>query len=229
MQIYRVTNQVNGKVYIGKTVQPMRKYWRDQLSAAIRGLVGKRYLYNAIRKHGPDAFAVEVIHRARTPEELSAMETFFIVLHQSHRPENGYNLAMGGEGFSPGGLNPRAGNRALKGTAHPMFGRHHSENSNRRNRDAHLGIKASLETRALLSLKRKGGKSSLETRKRVAASKLVKRFPKLSEALRGKPKSEQARRSMSAAAKLRAQRPECLEILRANGRKTASRHQVRGA
>jgi hypothetical protein len=40
----------------------------------------------------------EVIYRAKTADELSKMETFFIVLHQSHKVENGYNMTLGGEG-----------------------------------------------------------------------------------------------------------------------------------
>lgn len=39
-----------------------------------------------------------MIYRAKTADELSKMETFFIVLHQSHKVENGYNMTLGGEG-----------------------------------------------------------------------------------------------------------------------------------
>lgn len=97
MLVYRVTNTVNGKVYIGKwshSTPDLR--WRLHKSAAKRG--SPYYFHRAIRKYGLDAFT-EVIHRAKTPEELSAMETFFIVLHQSHVPVNGYNnMTLGGEG-----------------------------------------------------------------------------------------------------------------------------------
>ena len=43
-------------------------------------------------------FNVEVLYRAKTVDELSKMETFFIVLHQSHESENGYNMTRGGDG-----------------------------------------------------------------------------------------------------------------------------------
>ncbi len=56
------------------------------------------YLHRAIRKYGPEVFTVEVIYRAKTLAELFKMETFFIVLHQSHATKNGYNLTLGGEG-----------------------------------------------------------------------------------------------------------------------------------
>ncbi len=97
MLIYRVTNTVNGKVYIGKWSHPTSDLrWRLHKSAAKNG--SPYYFHRAIRKYGPDAFKVEVIHRAQTLDELSKMETFFIILHQSHKPENGYNMTMGGEG-----------------------------------------------------------------------------------------------------------------------------------
>ncbi len=96
MLVYRATNLRNGKIYIGRTVKRnVLARWRQHLSSAKDGTL---HLHNAIRKYGPDAFKIEVLHLAQTLVELNAMETFFIVLHQSHREENGYNLTLGGEG-----------------------------------------------------------------------------------------------------------------------------------
>lgn len=39
---------------------------------------------------------IEILYAAKTVAELNAMETFFILLHQSHLPENGYNRNLGG-------------------------------------------------------------------------------------------------------------------------------------
>lgn len=99
MLVYRITNTVNGKVYIGKTGKAVaRQRWQQHVASARRN--SPRYLHRAIRKHGPDVFTVEVLHNAKTAVELSRMETFFIILHQSHKPENGYNLTLGGEGVT---------------------------------------------------------------------------------------------------------------------------------
>jgi|SRR5208282_827790 len=98
MHIYRFINTINGKVYIGKSVHPEGQRKQEHIKAA---LTGKGYcpaFYAAIRKYGANAFKFEVIHRAQTFVELSKMETFFIILHQSHKPENGYNLTLGGDG-----------------------------------------------------------------------------------------------------------------------------------
>jgi group I intron endonuclease len=92
--IYRFTNTVNGKVYIGQTVKSLaaRKSLHDW---AVRNRKGQA-IHAAIRKYGWDAFKVEILYRAKTIDELNAMETFFIILHQSHKPENGYNRSLGG-------------------------------------------------------------------------------------------------------------------------------------
>ena len=101
MLVYRVTNTVNGKVYIGKFMGgAVARRWKEHQRLARNG--SRLYFHNAIRSYGADAFAVEVLYRAKTKEELPKMETFFIVMHQSHKHENGYNLTMGGDGT----LNP---------------------------------------------------------------------------------------------------------------------------
>lgn len=101
MLIYRVTNTVNGKVYIGKWSHPtVDQRWRLHKSAAKRE--SPLYFHRAIRKYGVDSFKVEVIDRtAKTKEELSELEKSYIALHQSNDSEKGYNLTLGGEG-TPG-------------------------------------------------------------------------------------------------------------------------------
>jgi hypothetical protein len=60
-------------------------------------------------------------------------------------------------------------------------------------------------------------KRPVETGRRISAAKLGKKFPKLSTALKGVAKSEQAKARMSVSAKQRAKRPECLSQLQRNG------------
>jgi len=97
MLIYKLTNRVNGKVYVGKWRKAtVTERWSRHLWGARHG--SKAHIHNAIRKFGPEVFSVEILYRAKTDDELSKMETFFIILHQSHKPENGYNMTLGGEG-----------------------------------------------------------------------------------------------------------------------------------
>lgn len=96
MVVYLIRNLANGKVYVGKTTKTSAFRWTYHLNNAKRG-VGFP-LYRALRKYGPDSFKVEDLYEAKTGRELNAMETFFIVMHQSNAPGNGYNLTLGGDG-----------------------------------------------------------------------------------------------------------------------------------
>lgn len=73
MHVYRITNLVNQKVYIGQTVQknPMMR-WYAHLAYARRGK--KSYLYDSMRKHGIDKFVWEVIDSAASIDELNTKE-----------------------------------------------------------------------------------------------------------------------------------------------------------
>src|SRR5271157_2149073 len=131
MVVYRRTNTKNGKVYIGKTTRTPAKRWTNLLAEVGRG--GTNPIHNAIRKYGADAFVTDIIYEAKTFDELNAMETVFIVLHQSHKTENGYNLTLGGDGASPGELNP-------------MFNRTHTNEVKAKLRGLRLGTKQTPES-----------------------------------------------------------------------------------
>jgi group I intron endonuclease len=120
--VYAAQNRLNGKVYVGKTVKPLEKRWSRHLKDARRGV--QTHFQNALREHGPEAFILTVLHRANNLLELSAMETFFIVLHQSYLRGNGYNMTMGGDGGTPTAearlkiSAAKMGNQAMKGQHH---------------------------------------------------------------------------------------------------------------
>jgi len=73
MHIYKITNIVNQKVYIGQTVQKNPKMrWYSHLALARTGK--KSYLYNSIRKYGRDSFVWEIINSATDLDDLNAKE-----------------------------------------------------------------------------------------------------------------------------------------------------------
>lgn len=115
MLIYRFTNLINGKVYIGQTVKPLEK--RLQLHRWSVRKDSQQAIHCAIRKYGWESWRIEILYAAKTINELNAMETFFIVLHQSHRPENGYNRNLGGYKRKNTGQTPW--NKGLKGAQIP--------------------------------------------------------------------------------------------------------------
>lgn len=218
MVVYRITNKVNGKVYIGKTVQLATRRWRQHVSDV------KRYtfpIHNAIRKHGEDAFTVETIYCAKTSNELNKMETLFIILHQSHISENGYNMTLGGDG----GEVPNAATRAKMSSSRK--GKKSSPEANakrsarmvdfytdpehRRQTGSYaIGREVSCETRDKIKRsnlgKNKGKHPSPETLVKMRLVQLGrKRTPEQclnvkNAAKNRKPVSEEARKNMSVAA-----------------------------
>jgi group I intron endonuclease len=77
MHIYCITNLINGKIYIGQTVQQNSKMrWYAHLADARRGK--KSYLLDSIRKYGKDSFAWEVIDSAVCIDELNTKEEYWL-------------------------------------------------------------------------------------------------------------------------------------------------------
>lgn len=101
--IYLITNNANGKVYIGKLehYKYLDTYFGDQITRAMKGSKAKPFLYNAIRKHKPENFSVKQIDQTDTHEKLCKLETKWIKEYKSNNPKYGYNLTEGGEG-NPG-------------------------------------------------------------------------------------------------------------------------------
>ena len=97
MIIYKVTNKVNGKMYIGLTTQKLR-YRRCQHRYCAYGKNEPSYFYCAIRKHGWNSFEWEVIDKATNIEELKEKEKYWITYYQSTNRGIGYNLSQGGDG-----------------------------------------------------------------------------------------------------------------------------------
>ncbi len=93
--IYKITNSVNGKCYIGVTYRGIEKrldeHWRD----ARKGQT--RHLQRAMMKYGRDAFSIEKIADAVNKREAIAIERGTIAAHGTLSPR-GYNLSMGGDG-----------------------------------------------------------------------------------------------------------------------------------
>lgn len=97
MIIYKATNLVNGKMYIGLTTQTLDNRIQGHYWQTINN--HKNYhFYNAIRKYGWENFKWEVIDdTAKTLDELCEKEIYWIAHYDTYN--NGYNSTLGGEGF----------------------------------------------------------------------------------------------------------------------------------
>ncbi len=96
LEVYKITNKINSKVYVGITVQGYKTRWFKHCSDAIHDSTFP--LHNAIRKYGIDNFQIEVIEVCNTIEELKNREKYWISTLQSRNTQNGYNLTDGGDG-----------------------------------------------------------------------------------------------------------------------------------
>lgn len=92
--VYLIRNDVNGKVYIGQTVQKLKIRWNQHASKARKGLF--RPLPSSMRKHGEGKFTIVEVCKAYSKDELDSLETRAIWMNDSTNREFGYNLDMGG-------------------------------------------------------------------------------------------------------------------------------------
>lgn len=90
--IYKITNDVNDKVYIGQTHLTLQDRWRTHKYAHKK----ENYpLYRAMRKYGIDKFHIEPIEEC-SDEMLDEREVYWIEYYGSFG--KGYNATLGGEG-----------------------------------------------------------------------------------------------------------------------------------
>ncbi len=97
--IYKVTNTINGKVYIGLTKNPVKWRWHSHLYSAFNKET-ENYdvlFHRAIRKYGIDAFIVETIEECKNAV-LPEREQYWIAHYNSSDGNFGYNMTLGGEG-----------------------------------------------------------------------------------------------------------------------------------
>jgi len=92
--IYKVTNKINGKIYIGLTIRSLDVRMNQHLYDS-KSLTSDNYFYRAIKKYGSDNFVWETIDKSECIEELSNKEEYWISYYNSFG-DGGYNLTSGG-------------------------------------------------------------------------------------------------------------------------------------
>ena len=225
--IYKITNTVNGKAYIGQTIHDAVK---DRISRHLNGQSGgNRLVKHAIKKYGKDAFTYEILHDGIIPQFLNDLEIEAIEKFNTIAP-HGYNLDTGGnsvgspseetrrkiseantgipawnKGKTQGPLSEetrRKISEAQTGEKHHFFGKTLSEEIRRKISEANKGKRHTPEARRKMSESRKGKKHSEEHRR------------KISEANKGKKHMPESRKKMSEAQKRRKRQPHSEETRR---------------
>ena len=88
--IYKITNKVNGKSYIGQTRYTIEFRWKQHQHKK-----DDTYFHNAIHKYGIENFSIEILEECNI-EDLNSREIFYIAKYNTFN--NGYNLTIGGDG-----------------------------------------------------------------------------------------------------------------------------------
>lgn len=160
--IYKITNKINGKIYIGQTIRPFNKrYPGNNIQNTCN-----RHLKNSIKKYGIENFdVVKILDIAFSKTELDIKEDFYISYYDSCNKTKGYNKQSGGSNGIP--TEETRKKQSLShlgkqlGENNPFFGKTHSE-----------------EVRKFLSEKNKGriphmkGKHHTEHTKKLLREKL---------------------------------------------------------
>ena len=93
-KIYKITNVVNGKIYIGCTIHSLKRRFSEHLYRCEKSDINTKF-YNSIRKYGIENFKIELIEEC----ELSVIyetEKKYVILYDTYN--NGLNSTLGGEG-----------------------------------------------------------------------------------------------------------------------------------
>lgn len=138
-EVYKITNKVTGKIYVGITNQGSGARYRHHWYEARIGESAP--IHKSMAKYGEENFTLEIIDFADTYEELKEKEKFWIKELNSMDRKIGYNLTEGGDG---------------------TFGRMHSEETKEKIRQKAIGRKISEETKKRMSEARKGRCSDVQ-------------------------------------------------------------------
>lgn len=95
--IYKITNKINGKLYIGQTTKTIEKRWQTHKTDALRNNKRDYPLYRAMRKYGIENFEICLVEECPI-DKLDEREIYWIKYYNSTKA-NGYNISLGGKGL----------------------------------------------------------------------------------------------------------------------------------
>jgi group I intron endonuclease len=175
--IYKITNLVNNKIYIGKKQSPVE----------VKNYYGSgKFLTIAFKKYGKDKFIREILCWKYSLNTLDKAEIFYIDYYDSTDPDIGYNVLPGGEG-NPKGIKLSKKHKQKIGLSHK--GKSRSEETKRKISSTMKGIKRSEETKR--KMKSASRNMSKETRLKIGLANT------------GKVRTEETKLKMKESAKRR--------------------------
>lgn len=139
-KVYKYTNLINDKIYIGQTKYSLEeRAKKDGINYK-----GSKYFYRAIQKYGWDKFVPEILKDNLTQEEANEWEEYYIKLFDSINPLIGYNIRSGGNNSELSEeakqiISEKAKNRYKNKTNNPMYGKSHSDETKKKMSDIKIG------------------------------------------------------------------------------------------
>lgn len=98
MIVYKITNRINGKVFIGYTIYPLHIRKKLQIYEATKDTSG--FLYDAISRYGSNNFSWSILEYCNKRSESFKCREFYIKKYNSMNRNHGYNCQSGGQYFS---------------------------------------------------------------------------------------------------------------------------------
>lgn len=162
MIIYKATNKINGKCYIGQTIYELKKRQAEHFHAAfVQNSQG--HFHRALRKYGKNQFLWEIISTGNSFFDLNYKEESYIVFFNSLSPA-GYNMETGGFNHSQCEETRKKISASMMGNKH---GQHPcSDKTKQKIRESNSSRGCSFETRQKMSIKHIGMRQSDETKEK---------------------------------------------------------------
>ena len=114
MIIYKITNNLIGKSYIGQTIRTLQQRWSQHVADKQEFC---KLLSRAIKKYGKENFSIKVLAHCDSIKEMNHREPYYIKLFNTLHP-SGYNLATGGKNFLHSECSKQLMSKAHKGAKH---------------------------------------------------------------------------------------------------------------
>lgn len=167
MLVYKVTNIINERAYVGITTFSFEKRWKEHIKCSVTRNP-KQLIHRALKKYGIQSFKREIIDEAEDLDVLYEKERYWINKLGTKIPF-GYNMTDGGEGYYGGIMSESTRKRissSRSGTKHSSITKEKISLSLKGNKNAE-GAVHSEESRKNVSLRMKGKQKTEEQKSKI--------------------------------------------------------------